>query len=40
MFDFKGHSVLVKGAGAGIGLGIAQAFHQAGARVAPAASIL
>jgi len=34
MFDFTNHSVLVTGAGAGIGLGIAQAFHQAGARVA------
>src|SRR5215831_11081780 len=34
MFDFKDHAVLVTGAGAGIGLGIAQAFHQAGARVA------
>ncbi|MGH7341410.1 MAG: SDR family NAD(P)-dependent oxidoreductase [Candidatus Rokuibacteriota bacterium] len=34
MFDFKDHSVLVTGAGAGIGFGIAQAFHQAGARVA------
>jgi len=34
MFDFRDHSVLVTGAGAGIGLGIAQAFHQAGARVA------
>ncbi len=34
MFDFKDHSVLVTGAGAGIGLGIAQAFHGAGARVA------
>jgi 3-oxoacyl-[acyl-carrier protein] reductase len=34
MFDFKDHSVLVTGASGGIGLGIAQAFHQAGARVA------
>jgi NAD(P)-dependent dehydrogenase (short-subunit alcohol dehydrogenase family) len=34
MFDFKEHAVLVTGAGAGIGLGIAQAFHGAGARVA------
>ena len=34
MFDFKNHGVLVTGAGAGIGLGIAHAFHQAGARVA------
>src|SRR5215470_20168098 len=34
MFDFKDRSVLVTGAGAGIGLGIVQAFHQAGARVA------
>jgi|SRR5882724_1297514 len=34
MFDFKDHAVLVTGAGAGIGFGIAQAFHQAGARVA------
>jgi NAD(P)-dependent dehydrogenase (short-subunit alcohol dehydrogenase family) len=33
-FDFKDHVVLVTGAGAGIGQAIAQAFHQAGARVA------
>ena len=34
MFDSKDNAVLVTGAGAGIGLGIAQAFHGAGARVA------
>src|SRR5262250_1801958 len=34
MFDFKERSVLVTGAGAGIKLGIAQAFHEAEARVA------
>ena len=34
MFDFKNDQVLVTGAGGGIGLGIAHAFHQAGARVA------
>ncbi len=33
-FDFKDGVVLVTGAAAGIGHGIAQAFHQAGARVA------
>jgi NAD(P)-dependent dehydrogenase (short-subunit alcohol dehydrogenase family) len=34
MFDFKDHVVVVTGAAAGIGFGIAQAFHAAGARVA------
>src|SRR5437870_12762990 len=34
MLDFKGHVVLVTGAAAGIGFGIAQAFHGAGANVA------
>jgi NAD(P)-dependent dehydrogenase (short-subunit alcohol dehydrogenase family) len=34
MFDFKDQVVLVTGAAAGIGFGIARAFHQAGARVA------
>jgi NAD(P)-dependent dehydrogenase (short-subunit alcohol dehydrogenase family) len=33
-FDFKDHVVLVTGAAAGIGQGIAWAFHQAGAKVA------
>ena len=34
MFDFKDQVVVVTGAGAGIGFGIAQAFHEAGAKVA------
>jgi NAD(P)-dependent dehydrogenase (short-subunit alcohol dehydrogenase family) len=34
MLDVKDHVVLVTGAGAGIGFGIARAFHAAGARVA------
>ncbi len=33
-FDFSESSVVVTGAGSGIGLAIAQAFHAAGARVA------
>src|SRR5262245_1908905 len=33
MLDFRDHVVLVTGAAAGIGFGIAEAFHRAGARV-------
>ena len=34
MPDFSAHTVLVTGAAAGIGFGISEAFHRAGARVA------
>jgi NAD(P)-dependent dehydrogenase (short-subunit alcohol dehydrogenase family) len=34
VFDFSGHTVVVTGAAAGIGFGISEAFHKAGARVA------
>ena len=34
MADFSAHTVLVTGAATGIGFGISEAFHQAGARVA------
>src|SRR5262245_30798229 len=34
MLDFTGQVVLVTGAAAGIGFGIAEAFHRAGARIA------
>lgn len=34
MLDYSGHVVLVTGAGAGIGFGMAEAFHNAGAKVA------
>src|SRR5262245_13600251 len=34
VFDFSGQVVVITGAAAGIGFGIAQAFHEAGARVA------
>ena len=34
MVDFSGQTVLVTGGAAGIGYGIGEAFHTAGARVA------